>query len=67
MAGSEPGRPRFESLATWIKAVSGEAANDIDVDVGLDGGGILLILVLFILARVFRQGSAMREELEGTV
>lgn len=31
------------------------------------GGGLLLILVLFILARVFRVGSDMRDELEGTV
>ena len=29
--------------------------------------GVLLPLVLFILARVFRTGAAMREELEGTV
>ena len=31
------------------------------------GSGLLLILVLFILARVFRVGSDMREELDGTV
>lgn len=30
-------------------------------------GGLVLALVLFILARVFRIGAAMREELEGTV
>lgn len=36
-------------------------------DGGLDGGGILLTLILFILARVFREGTRMREELEGTV
>lgn len=30
-------------------------------------GGILLALVLLILARVFRRGTEMREELEGTV
>ncbi|MGN6356879.1 MAG: DUF2975 domain-containing protein [Novosphingobium sp.] len=29
--------------------------------------GLLLALVLFILARVFRQGARMREELDGTV
>jgi hypothetical protein len=34
---------------------------------GFSFGGILLALILFILARVFRQGAAMREELEGTV
>jgi hypothetical protein len=37
------------------------------VDIGLSLGGALMALVLFILARVFREGAAMREELEGTV
>lgn len=36
-------------------------------DTGFDFGGILLIITLFILSRVFRQGAAMREDLEGTV
>ena len=39
----------------------------VDDDVSFDGSGIVLILVLFILARVFRQGAAMRDDLEGTV
>jgi hypothetical protein len=39
----------------------------LDHDVGFDFGGIILVLVLFILARVFRQGAAMRDDLEGTV
>ena len=30
-------------------------------------GGLMLALLLFVLARVFRVGAAMREELEGTV
>lgn len=34
---------------------------------GIDVGGILLTLILFILARVFREGTRMREDLEGTV
>ena len=34
---------------------------------GFSGSGILLVLILFILARVFRRGAEMREELEGTV
>jgi hypothetical protein len=37
------------------------------VDIGFSLGGVLLALVLFILARVFREGARMREELEGTV
>jgi Protein of unknown function (DUF2975) len=32
-----------------------------------DLGGIILALTLFILARVFRHGAAMRADLEGTV
>jgi hypothetical protein len=33
----------------------------------LDLSALLLIIVLFILARVFRHGAAMRADLEGTV
>lgn len=40
--------------------------NSVDFSI-YDLQGLLLVLVLFILARVFRQGAAMREELEGTV
>lgn len=32
-----------------------------------DLGGFILAITLFILARVFRQGAAMRNDLEGTV
>jgi hypothetical protein len=32
-----------------------------------DLDGLLMVLILFILARVFRHGAAMREDLEGTV
>lgn len=28
---------------------------------------LLIVLILFILARIFRHGAAMREDLEGTV
>lgn len=34
---------------------------------GLDVTAILMVVILFILARVFRHGAAMREDLEGTV
>ena len=37
------------------------------IDAGFDLGGVILIITLFILARVFRHGAAMREDLEGTV
>ncbi|WP_226632154.1 DUF2975 domain-containing protein [Novosphingobium profundi] len=56
-------------LATWIHNVTevNEAETGLNFDSGFDGNGILLMLVLFILARVFRKGAEMREELEGTV
>lgn len=42
-----------------------------DVNFTIDGGfdltGILIVVLLFILARVFKHGAAMREDLEGTV
>ena len=37
------------------------------MDAEVDLGGIVLAITLFILARVFRHGSAMRADLEGTV
>lgn len=53
----------FNIVGRWM----GTVANSFQVDFGLSIGGILLILILFILARVFREGARMREELEGTV
>jgi hypothetical protein len=40
---------------------------DIESSLDIDPPAVLLILVLFILARVFKHGAAMREDLEGTV
>lgn len=47
------------------RANSADAAMTLDGDVSVEG--IVLALTLFILARVFRHGAAMREDLEGTV
>ena len=44
-----------------------EEQDGITVDAGLDLSGIVLVVILFILARVFRHGAAMRADLEGTV
>lgn len=55
------------AVAAWVKSVAGAAGEKVDLDFDLGGGGIVLILTLFILARVFRQGAVMREDLEGTV
>ena len=58
------------SAASWLDKIAGDAPHirtEIQFDDGLSGNGLLLMLILFILARVFRQGAAMRAELEGTV
>lgn len=59
------------ALAVWIGtelAKSSRGHTDIDnLGFGVSGNGLLLMLILFILARVFRQGAAMRAELEATV
>ncbi|MFZ9396374.1 MAG: DUF2975 domain-containing protein [Erythrobacter sp.] len=58
-------------VAMWLMELVEDTpvAEDIrfDIDFGLDFSGILLVLILFILARVFRTGADMREDLEGTV
>jgi len=52
-------------VAEWADEIDGvNITADLD---GLDLTGVLMVLVLFILARVFRYGAAMREDLEGTV
>lgn len=50
-------------IGQWLAATIKDATSDF----GLSIGGILLALVLFILARVFREGARMRSDLEGTV
>ena len=58
----------IRAIGAWIQSVAGDAGGlDVAAEFDLGGGGIILILTLFVLARVFRQGTAMREELEGTV
>ena len=53
----------------WIATSVADKDDHVHVgdDFGFTSSGLLLMLVLFILARVFRRGAAMREELEGTV
>lgn len=55
-------------LATYIASYVNEMEDaHLSIDGGIDLSGILLVIILFILARVFRHGAAMREDLEGTV
>ena len=51
------------TVTMWLEVATKNLKANYDISIG----GILLPLVLFILARVFRRGAEMREELEGTV
>ncbi|MCL6249747.1 DUF2975 domain-containing protein [Altererythrobacter sp. KTW20L] len=53
------------ALGKWGEAHRPPSEFRLDVEFSLTGVGIAILL--FILARVFREGAKMREELEGTV
>ncbi len=55
----------LQALGGWVEAVT--EGTSINIGVGDDGTSLALVLTLFILARVFRKGSDMRADLEGTV
>jgi Protein of unknown function (DUF2975) len=55
------------AIAAWIEPYFEKAGKNSDFGFDFDLGTVLLILILFILARVFRKGADMRAELEGTV
>jgi hypothetical protein len=59
-----PAIPLALQLAEMADALEGV---DVSINDGFDLSGILIVIILFILARVFRHGAAMREDLEGTV
>lgn len=52
-------------LSTWLTTEMKDDTFEFSTDISLTG--FALAIVLFILARVFRTGAEMREELEGTV
>lgn len=56
-------------IVAWVARAAEKLGGEshIHVGSGFDIGSILMALILFILARVFREGARMREELEGTV
>jgi hypothetical protein len=60
----------LQLLAIVIGAI-GEAvstpAHPVDLDAGFSINGWLAVILTFVLARVFAEGAAMRDELEGTV
>ena len=55
------------ALASWFAPYLTKAGHDSNLGFEIEPTGLLLTLIIFILARVFRHGAAMREELEGTV
>lgn len=58
----------MSGIGAWINAMTeGHGHTDLEFIGGVDGNGLLLMLILFILARVFRKGAQMRADLEGMV
>jgi len=71
---------RLQAIAWWVLAGEGlrlvigaiawaasTPAQSLDVNVGFSLAPWLAVLLLFVLARVFAQGTRMRDDLEGTV
>ena len=55
------------ALSSWSAPYLEKAGHNAEFGFDVEITGVLLTLILFILARVFRRGAEMREELEGTV
>ena len=55
----------ISGLAAYLRDLL--PTDELSVDFQFSLTGVLLALVLFILARVFKHGAQMREDLEGTV
>jgi DUF2975 family protein len=53
-------------IGAIVKTVS-TPAHPLDIDAGFSINGWLAVLLTFLLARVFAEGTLMREDLEGTV
>ncbi len=53
-------------IGAIAKSVS-TPAHPLDIDAGFSINGWLAVLLTFLLARVFAEGTLMREDLEGTV
>jgi hypothetical protein len=54
------------AIGTIGKAIS-TPAHPLHLDAGFSASGWLAVLLTFVLARVFAEGTLMREDLEGTV
>jgi hypothetical protein len=67
IAGNLLGLQLLGWLATLVGSPIRGDINGFDIGLKLSAGGAAVVLLLFILARVFRQGTMMRDDLEGTV
>ena len=54
-------------LVGLVSVAFSTRANPLDMDWNFSPTGLLAVLLLFVLARVFAEGARMREELEGTI
>jgi hypothetical protein len=54
-------------IAGWLGLPIGGSANGFHIAVDMGGNNIAFALVLFVLARVFRHGNRLQDEVEGTV
>jgi hypothetical protein len=54
------------AIAAIAKIIS-TPEHPVDLDTGFSVNGWLAVLLVFILARVFAEGTLMREDLEGTI
>lgn len=54
------------TIAAIGKAIS-TPANPLHLDAGFSASGWLAVILTFVLARVFAEGTLMREDLEGTI
>ncbi|OYX63005.1 MAG: hypothetical protein B7Y89_07275 [Novosphingobium sp. 32-60-15] len=54
------------AIAAWIENATTQLG-EVEIVSDISANGFILALVLFILARVFKTGAQMREDLEGTV
>lgn len=54
-------------LTLWVYQAVPERLGHVSLLFGPSPAGLIAILMIFVLARIFRHGSEMRAELEGTV
>jgi len=53
------------AMALWLSHLAKGVHGDVELDFPLSG--LISALILFILARIFREGTRLRDEVEGTV